>query len=189
LRSLDTIDLETLPPVRIHLVIAKDKCPMSAPADDDSPDKKGMPEERRDSEPAPDNLADSDKDNTSGKNRSPKKGQWLPGQSGNPSGRPKNKRVEATDSQAILDRLLTEPRSVVKNGRPEKLTTNEARLAVLVEQALRGNMVAHRILMESLSRRRSAAPKTATPDYREELRRRIEEMARRWEESQKSKTE
>jgi hypothetical protein len=185
--SLDTTYKETLPPARIHLIITEGECPMSAPAVDESPGDKGKEEKRPDPEPERDHLADFDKHNKGRKNHPPRKGQWRPGQSGNPAGRPKNKRVEAIDSQAILDKLLAEPRSVVKNGRPEKLSTNEARLAVLVEQALHGNMVAHRILMDSLSRRRSAAPQIATPDYREELRRRIEEMARRWEESQNPK--
>jgi Family of unknown function (DUF5681) len=157
---------------------------MSAPADENRQGDTGKEEEHRDPEPAPDNLANANK-LKDGENRPPRKGQWRPGQSGNPAGRPKNKHVEATDSHAILDRLLAEPRSVIKNGRPEKLPTNEALLAVLVDQALRGNMGAQRIIMECLKRRRSAAPQTVTRDYREELRRRIEEMARRWEESQK----
>jgi hypothetical protein len=182
--SLDTIDRDTHRPARTHLGITEGECPMSAPADDDSPGEHGKEEKRRDHEPAADNLADSDK-HKGGNNCPPRKGRWRPGQSGNPAGRPKNKRVEATDSHAILDRLLAEPRSVVKNGRPKKLPTNEALLAVLVDQALRGNMGAQRIIMECLKRRRSAAPQTVTRDYREELRRRIEEMARRWEESQK----
>jgi hypothetical protein len=156
---------------------------MIGPNEDDAQDKKSQGGEPQPSEGAPEKPAIY----KTGKNHPPKKNQFRPGTSGNPAGRPKAKRLEATDADAILDKLLAEPRTVIKNGRPTKLPTNEARLAVLVEQALRGNMPAHRLLFQHYSRRRAATPEPATPDYSAELRRRIEEMAHRWEEGQKPK--
>jgi hypothetical protein len=185
----DTADGETLPPEYIHFVLAKGDGPMSGPTDDGGQGEDGKGENRRALEDAPKNPAGFDEDYKIGKNFPPRDKQWRPGQSGNPAGRPKNKRIEATDSDAILDKLLAEPRTAVKNGRTAKLPTNEIRLAVLVEQALRGNMPAHRILIEYLSRRRPTTSEDATPDYTAELRRRIEGMARRWEESQTRKKE
>ena len=56
----------------------------------------------------------------------PKQSQFKPGQSGNPAGRPKG----STNLKTKIDKELRKPISVVKNGKPIRMTKGD----VMVER-------------------------------------------------------
>lgn len=60
---------------------------------------------------------------------------FKPGQSGNPRGRPKGKKSEATILYELLNRNIT----VREGGKPRKITVLEAILLRFTEDALKGN--------------------------------------------------
>jgi Family of unknown function (DUF5681) len=66
----------------------------------------------------------------------PRHGQWERGQSGNPTGRPKGARNFKTDVQATLRAPVT----VAREGKPRKISTQEAMLLRLREKALHGDV-------------------------------------------------
>lgn len=70
-----------------------------------------------------------------GYRRPPVEHKFKPGQSGNPRGRPKGKRSEAT----ILNELLNCKISVREGGKVRKITVLEAILLRFTEDALKGN--------------------------------------------------
>lgn len=70
-----------------------------------------------------------------GRGKPPKKTQFRPGQSGNPRGRPKGVRNFKTDVRATLK----SPVKVTRDGKPERLSTQEAMLLRLREKALAGD--------------------------------------------------
>src|SRR5262245_28321368 len=70
-----------------------------------------------------------------GYGRPPRHSVWKPGQSGNPKGRPKATRNFKTDVTATL----TSPVQVTRRGRPHKVSTQQAILLRLREQALGGD--------------------------------------------------
>jgi hypothetical protein len=61
---------------------------------------------------------------------------WKAGQSGNPKGRPKDTRNFKTDVQAMLQA----PVQVTRDGKPQKISTQEAVLFRLREKALNGEV-------------------------------------------------
>jgi hypothetical protein len=67
--------------------------------------------------------------------RPPKKTQFKPGQSGNPKGRPKGAKNEATILKGILNRRL----EIREAGRARKISVLEAMLLKFTEDALKGN--------------------------------------------------
>ena len=67
--------------------------------------------------------------------RPPQAHQFKPGQSGNPRGRPKGAKNEAT----ILRELLNRKIDVRERGRVRKITVLEATLLRFTEDALKGN--------------------------------------------------
>jgi hypothetical protein len=75
--------------------------------------------------------------------RPPQHSKWKPGQSGNPKGRPKGTRNFKTDVQATLRALIR----VTREGKPRKISTQEAILLRLLEKALHGDV---RALAEAL---------------------------------------
>lgn len=79
-----------------------------------------------------------------GYGRPPKHGQFKPGQSGNPRGRPK---PQPTVEQTIKEVLLSK-RKVLVNGRPQTKTTLELVLMQLVDAALKKDTRATRLLMD-----------------------------------------
>src|SRR5690242_18638959 len=65
----------------------------------------------------------------------PKDHQFKPGQSGNPKGRPRGRKNEATILAQLLHRRIT----VRENGRPKRITILEAILLRFTEDSLKGN--------------------------------------------------
>ena len=70
-----------------------------------------------------------------GYGKPPKKSQFKPGQSGNPKGRPKGAKNEATILNGILNRKL----AIREAGRARKISVLEAMLLKFTEDALKGN--------------------------------------------------
>lgn len=70
-----------------------------------------------------------------GYGKPPKHTRFKPGQSGNPSGRPKGTRNFKTD----VHEALQTPVKVSKNGRVNKMTTQRASLETLRVKALKGD--------------------------------------------------
>jgi len=70
-----------------------------------------------------------------GYGRPPRASRFRPGQSGNPAGRPKGTRNFKTDLKATLETLV----KVTRDGKARKISTQEAMLLRLREQALSGN--------------------------------------------------
>ena len=77
----------------------------------------------------------SNEQDTVGYGKPPKKSQFKKGKSGNPKGRPKG----SSNFSTYLDAMLKSPVTISDNGRSKKVTTMEASLARLREQALKGN--------------------------------------------------
>ena len=67
--------------------------------------------------------------------RPPRRGQFKPGQSGNPNGRPKNSRNIKTH----VERLLSAPIEVIDNGKKRKISRAEAIATQLVNLAAKGD--------------------------------------------------
>ena len=66
--------------------------------------------------------------------RPPRKGQFKPGQSGNPHGRPKNSR----NIKTYIDELLSQTIPVIEGGKTRKIPRAEAIAIQLVNQAAKG---------------------------------------------------
>jgi hypothetical protein len=75
-------------------------------------------------------------DDAIGYGRPPKRSQFVKGQSGNPSGRPKGSQNLAT----VLNATIRQRIKVTENGRVRFTTKFEAILAQLVNKALRGDV-------------------------------------------------
>jgi hypothetical protein len=73
----------------------------------------------------------------SGYKRPPKSGQFKPGQSGNPRGRPKGTRNLKTD----LDKMLRKRIRVRENGQTREISRQEAILLALFKKAMNGGDV------------------------------------------------
>lgn len=86
----------------------------------------------------------SDKDYEVGWGKPPKSGQFKPGKSGNPKGRPNGARGFKTDLEEALKASI----SVTKNGKSVKMTAQQAVIARLMEKALNGDI---RALAEIIS--------------------------------------
>ena len=83
-----------------------------------------------------------------GYGRPPKSGQFKPGQSGNPKGRPKGARNLATNVQAVLSRKI----NVVDRGRRISMSAAEAILHRYLELAIKGDVKAGAFLLSLLER-------------------------------------
>jgi hypothetical protein len=73
---------------------------------------------------------------TVGNKRPPKQSQFKPGQSGNPAGRPKG----STNLKTKIDKELRKPISVVKNGKPIRMTKVDVIVAKLVDSSMKGDV-------------------------------------------------
>jgi hypothetical protein len=76
-----------------------------------------------------------DDDYEVGYGKPPKHTRFKPGQSGNPKGRPKGTRNFKTDVKAMLNA----PVRITRNGKPRKVSTQEAGLLCVRERALSGH--------------------------------------------------
>jgi Family of unknown function (DUF5681) len=70
-----------------------------------------------------------------GYRRAPQAHQFKPGQTGNPRGRPKGAKNEATILRALLNRKI----DIREGGKVRKITVLEAILLRFIEEALKGN--------------------------------------------------
>jgi hypothetical protein len=80
-------------------------------------------------------MSGSEDDYKIGKGRPPKSKRFLPGQSGNPKGRPKGRRNFATE----IEEILTAPVPISENGCRRNVTSRMAALMKLRKKALEGD--------------------------------------------------
>jgi hypothetical protein len=90
---------------------------------------------------------DENENDSVGYGQPPRAHQFKPGQSGNPKGRPKGRKNEAT----MLDELLFQRIPVRQGGRDLRMTVVEAMFRRLAEDALKGNIKAAGFLFNRLS--------------------------------------
>lgn len=81
---------------------------------------------------------EDDSDDDVGYGKPPRAHQFKPGQSGNPKGRPKGKKNEAT----MLNELLFQKIKVREGGRERRITLFEGMLRRFAEDSLKGNIKA-----------------------------------------------
>ena len=86
----------------------------------------------------------------------PKSGQFKPGQSGNPKGRP----VGSKNTYKLLDDVVNEKVQITKNGKPIKITKKVAMLLQATNKAAQGDLKALQILLPMM---------TAADDKNDEL--------------------
>lgn len=79
-----------------------------------------------------------------GYGKPPKEYQFKPGQSGNPKGRPPDKR----NMKRALRDVLTEDIEVVDNGQRVTISKQDALMRMLVAKALKGDRHAYRMVIE-----------------------------------------
>lgn len=77
-------------------------------------------------------------DETVGYGRPPRAHQFKPGQSGNPRGRPKGAKSEATILNALLDTKLT----VIEKGKSRSITVREGMWRRAIQKAMEGDLKA-----------------------------------------------
>jgi hypothetical protein len=87
-------------------------------------------------------MSDDAADGRVGYKRPPRHSQFQPGQSGNPSGRPKNARNFRTE---LLDELREEV-AIRENGREQRISKQRAVVKALVAAAMTGDMRAINVL-------------------------------------------
>ncbi|MGO4513195.1 DUF5681 domain-containing protein [Bradyrhizobium sp. 2TAF36] len=87
--------------------------------------------------------SEDDPDDTVGYRRPPRAHQFKPGRSGNPKGRPKGRKNEAT----MLNELLFQKILVRERGRERRITLFEAMLRRFAEDSLKGNIKAASFLL------------------------------------------
>ena len=88
--------------------------------------------------------APNDRDYKVGRGRPPKAFRWKKGQSGNPRGRPRKK----PDKRAILERLMNERVVIREDGRPLKVTKEEALFRCHLAKAIKGDTRSAKFVME-----------------------------------------
>lgn len=95
-----------------------------------------------------------------GYGKPPKSGQFKPGKSGNPKGRPRVVRTLEEDRQLVLNELVT----LEINGRPKKLTRQTVILRTMSTLAMKGDVRAARFMFDLDRRHKSEDPSAAEPD-------------------------
>ena len=86
----------------------------------------------------------------------PKSGQFQPGQSGNPKGRPSGSK----NTYKLLDDIVNEKVQITKNGRPVRISKKQAMLLQVVNKAVQGDLKALQTLLPMM---------TAADDRNEQL--------------------
>lgn len=84
---------------------------------------------------------------------------FKPGQSGNPAGRPKNRRPNVSAFDIIIDKVLT----VTQGGRERELTVDEALQLQTYQAALKGSRMAIRQVLRMIEKREIALAKRSAP--------------------------
>jgi hypothetical protein len=103
---------------------------------------------------------DDGPNSTSGYKRPPLHTQFKPGQSGNPSGRPKKK---ATTFVEALERELSRKISVVEGGERQKISKLDAIVKQQTNKAASGDLKATALLLGVLAKRQSEGLETLPP--------------------------
>ena len=93
-----------------------------------------------------------------GYGQSPKAAQFQKGQSGNPRGRPKNRRRDIP-YDAALGQMVT----IRENGKERRVTAAEAFLLHLTQKVLAGDSAAARVSLEAIEAARGKAQDRAAP--------------------------
>lgn len=73
----------------------------------------------------------------------PKSGQFKPGQSGNPKGRPSGSK----NIYKLLDDIVNEKIQMTKNGKPVRISKKQAMLFQAVNKAVQGDLKAFQTLL------------------------------------------
>ena len=79
-----------------------------------------------------------------GYKKPPKQGQFKPGQSGNPKGRPKGLQNLSSDLQEELEQKIL----ITENNKSQEVTKQRAMLKTLFAKALKGNVQATHVLID-----------------------------------------
>jgi RNA polymerase-interacting CarD/CdnL/TRCF family regulator len=103
---------------------------------------------------------DDGQNSTSGYKRPPLHTQFKPGQSGNPSGRPKKKGTTLVEA---LERELSRKISVVEGGERQKITKLDAIVKQQTNKAASGDVKATALLLGILEKRESEGLATLPP--------------------------
>ncbi len=77
----------------------------------------------------------------------PKSGQFQPGQSGNPKGRPSGSK----NTYKLLDDIVNEKVQITKNGRPVRISKKQAMLLQAVNKAVQGDLKALQTLLPMMT--------------------------------------
>ena len=93
-------------------------------------------------------MSEKDDDKKVGYKRPPRKTQFAPGQSGNPSGKSKGTRNIATELQDILNETIT----IASSGALKTMTKQRALASSLVSAAIEGDLKATAIVMSHLAK-------------------------------------
>ena len=86
-------------------------------------------------------------------------GRFVKGQSGNPSGRPKDRRPNISAFDIIFDKTLT----ATQNGVARELTVDEALQLQTYQAAVKGNKMAVRTVLKMITAREAALAKLIPP--------------------------
>lgn len=77
----------------------------------------------------------------------PKSGQFQPGQSGNPKGRPSGSK----NTYKLLDDIVNEKVQITKNGKPVKISKKQTMLLQAVNKAVQGDLRALQTLLPMMT--------------------------------------
>ena len=80
-----------------------------------------------------------------GYGKPPQRSRYKPGISGNPRGRPKHKSLSLAE---VIERVLGAPITFREKGRNKSATRDELRLRMIIESALKGNVVAAGLVLK-----------------------------------------
>ena len=105
-----------------------------------------MTKPRKRKPPAKKRTGPASDDNDVGYGKPPRANQFKPGESGNPKGRPKGAKSEAT----ILQDLLQHKISLNHRGRTRRITVLEGILRRIAEDCLKGNIKSATFLLNRL---------------------------------------
>jgi len=110
-----------------------------------------------------------------GYKKPPKQTQWKPGQSGNPNGRPR----KIKDFEKLLDIELSKEITITEGGKQISICKREVLLKSLVNDALKGDLRAMKMVLPFMVSQQSVAG--FEPDAAD--RQAFEQLLRRYEQS------
>ncbi|MCB9848492.1 MAG: hypothetical protein H6814_08775 [Phycisphaeraceae bacterium] len=117
---------------------------------------------------------DQDRDYEVGYGKPPEHSRWKKGQSGNPKGRPK----KIKDFEKLLDIELSRTLQITEGGRQVSLTKRELILKTLVNDALKGDLRAMKMILPFIVKQQSVEGFEPDTADREALRQLLGEFNR-----------